>query len=59
VHKLKVFPVSPNTLAITLRAVAMSISQFEFAKNVEKTLEELSSSHFGSGALRRMRRRRE
>ncbi len=43
-HKLKVFPVSPNTLAITLRAVAMSISQFEFARGVEKTLEQLGAA---------------
>ncbi len=43
-HKLKVFPVSPNTLAITLRAVAMSISQFEFARGVQKTLEQLGAA---------------
>jgi DNA recombination protein RmuC len=48
-HRLKVFPVSPNTLAITLRTVAMSISQFEFAKNVEQTLEQIRAAqiHFG------------
>lgn len=40
-HKLKVFPVSPNTLAITLRTVAMSIRQYEFARNVEGTLREI------------------
>lgn len=43
-HRLKVFPVSPNTLAITLRAVAMSISQFEFAQGVQKTLEQLGAA---------------
>lgn len=43
-HKLKVFPVSPNTLAITLKAVAMSISQFEFARGVQKTLEQLNAA---------------
>jgi len=53
VHKLKVFPVSPNTLAITLRAVAMSISQFEFAKNVEKTLEELGAAQKSFGHFQR------
>ena len=47
VHKLKVFPVSPNTLAITLRTVAMSISHFEFAKNVEKTLEQVRLAQDG------------
>jgi DNA recombination protein RmuC len=49
IHKLKVFPVSPNTLAITLRAVAMSISQYEFAKGVEKTLEELGAAQRSFG----------
>lgn len=53
IHKLKVFPVSPNTLAITLRAVAMSISQFEYAKNVEKTLEELTSAQKSFGHFQR------
>jgi len=53
VHKLKVFPVSPNTLAITLRAVAMSLSQFEFAKNVEKTLEELGAAQKSFGHFQR------
>lgn len=43
-HKLKVFPVSPNTLAITLKAVAMSLSQFEFARGVQKTLEQLNAA---------------
>jgi DNA anti-recombination protein RmuC len=36
-----VFPVSPNTLAITLKSIAMSFSFFEFAKNVENTLEQI------------------
>jgi DNA recombination protein RmuC len=50
VHKLSVFPVSPNTLVITLRSVAMSMSQFEFAKSVEKTLEQIrqAQKHFGN-----------
>lgn len=52
-HKQKVFPVSPNTLAITLRAVAMSISQFEFAKNVEKTLEQLGAAQRSFGHFQR------
>lgn len=50
-HKLSVFPVSPNTLAITLKSIAMSFGFYEFAKNVEKTLEQIkqaqkSFSHF-------------
>lgn len=44
-HKLKVFPVSPNTLAITLRSISMSISQYEFARNVESTLVEIRRAH--------------
>lgn len=40
-HKCAVFPVSPNTLAITLKSIAMSFSFFEFAKNVENTLEQI------------------
>lgn len=53
VHKLKVFPVSPNTLAITLRAVAMSISQYEFARGVEKTLEQLTAAQRSLGLFQR------
>lgn len=52
-HKLKVFPVSPNTLAITLRSISMSISQFEFAKNVEKTLEQLGAAQKNFGHFQR------
>jgi DNA recombination protein RmuC len=50
IHKLGVFPVSPNTLVISLRSIAMSMSQFEFAKSVEKTLEQirLAQKHFGN-----------
>gem|GEM_PF-260346 len=43
-YKLKVFPVSPNTLAITLKSVAMSYGYYEFAKNVEKTIEQISKA---------------
>jgi DNA recombination protein RmuC len=50
-HKWKVFPVSPNTLAITLRSIGMSISQYEFARNIESTLAQIrrartSFAHF-------------
>ncbi len=49
IHKYNVYPVSPNTLVISLRSIAMSMSHFEFAKNVEKTLEEIrqAQSNFG------------
>jgi DNA anti-recombination protein RmuC len=45
-----VFPVSPNTLVIALRSVEMSISHYEQAKGVEKTLEQirLAQKHFGN-----------
>ena len=50
IHKLSVFPVSPNTLVISLRSIAMSMSQFEFAKSIEKTLEQIrqAQKHFGN-----------
>jgi DNA recombination protein RmuC len=50
IHKLKVFPVSPNTLVIALRSIEMSLSHYEQAKGVEKTLEQirLAQRHFGN-----------
>ncbi|RME90812.1 MAG: DNA recombination protein RmuC [Verrucomicrobia bacterium] len=44
-HRLKVFPVSPNTLAITLRTIGMSIRQYEFARNIESTLAEIRKAN--------------
>jgi DNA anti-recombination protein RmuC len=46
--KLKVFPVSPNTLSISLQAVAMGQEYYEMAKGVEKTIEEVKKArkHF-------------
>lgn len=46
--KLKVFAVSPNTLAITLHSIALSRSYYEMAKGVEKTITEIKKSqqHF-------------
>lgn len=44
-HRLKVFPVSPNTLAITLRTIGMSIRQYEFAKNIESTLAAIRKAN--------------
>jgi DNA recombination protein RmuC len=43
-HKLGVFPVSPNTLAITLKSIAMSFHQYELARNIEKTVEQIRSA---------------
>ncbi|MBI2890865.1 MAG: DNA recombination protein RmuC [Nitrospirae bacterium] len=47
--KLKVFPVSPNTLAVTLKGVALSYDYYEMARGVEHTIGEIrkAQSHFG------------
>ncbi|MCM2277481.1 MAG: DNA recombination protein RmuC [Oligoflexia bacterium] len=46
--KLKVFPVSPNTLSISLKAVAMAQDYYEMARGVEKTIEDVKKArrHF-------------
>jgi DNA recombination protein RmuC len=46
--KLKVFPVSPNTLSISLHSVAMAQEYYTMAKGVEKTIEEVKKArrHF-------------
>lgn len=46
--KLKVFPVSPNTLAITLKGVSISMDYYELARNVESTIGEIrkAQKHF-------------
>src|SRR6185437_11560341 len=46
--KLKVFPVSPNTLAISLRSVAIAQDYYEMARGVEKTIEDVTKArrHF-------------
>ena len=46
--KLKVFPVSPNTLAISLRSVTIAQEYYEMARDVEKTVEDLrkAQKHF-------------
>jgi len=51
--KLKVFPVSPNTLAISLRSVAIAQEYYEMARGVEKTIEDVKKArrhfeHFGN-----------
>jgi DNA recombination protein RmuC len=47
--KLKVFPVSPNTLAVTLNGVRISYDYYQMAKGVEKTVENIRKArkHFG------------
>jgi DNA anti-recombination protein RmuC len=46
--KIKVFAVSPNTLAVTLHALNLSRNYYEMAKGVEKTIQEIKKSqqHF-------------
>jgi len=46
--KSKVFPVSPNTLSISLHAIAMGQEYYSMARGVEKTIEEVKKAqkHF-------------
>lgn len=46
--KLRVFPVSPNTLSISLKSVAMAQEYYEMARGVEKTIEDIKKArrHF-------------
>jgi DNA recombination protein RmuC len=46
--KLKVFPVSPNTLSISLHSVCMAQEYYEMARGVEKTIEDVKKArrHF-------------
>lgn len=46
--KFKVFPVSPNTLSISLHSISMAQDYYEMAQGVEKTIEEIRKArkHF-------------
>jgi DNA recombination protein RmuC len=46
--KLKVYPVSPNTLLIGLRSVMMAQEYYDMARGVEKTIEDVKKArrHF-------------
>ncbi|NBU21224.1 DNA recombination protein RmuC [bacterium] len=48
ISKLKVFPVSPNTLSISLQAIAMAQEYYEMARGIEKTIEDIRKAkrHF-------------
>ncbi len=48
IGKLNVHPVSPNTLAVTLKSIAISQNYYEMAQNVEKTIKDIQKarSHF-------------
>ena len=43
-NRKRVFPVSPNTLIVTLQAVAMVFKMYEFAKGYEQATEELKKA---------------
>jgi DNA recombination protein RmuC len=50
--KLRVYPVSPNTLAMGLKSIGMAHEYYQLAKGVEKTIEEVKKArkhfdHFG------------
>lgn len=42
--KYRVYPTSPNTLAVTLHSIELANQYYEMAKGVEKTLQELQKS---------------
>ncbi len=48
ISKIKVFPVSPNTLAIGLRSVMMAQEYYDMSRGVEKTIEDVKKArkHF-------------
>ena len=48
-NQRRVFPVSPNTLIVTLQAVAMVFKMYEFAKGYEKATEELKKAQKSFG----------
>ncbi|HZP45444.1 MAG TPA: DNA recombination protein RmuC [Candidatus Binataceae bacterium] len=43
-NKQKVYPVSPNTLIVTLQAIQMVFKMYEFAKGYERATEELTKA---------------
>lgn len=48
-HKLHVFPASPNTLIVTLKSIQMVFKMYEFAKSYEKATEELRKAQKSFG----------
>ncbi len=40
----KIYPVSPNTLAITVNTISKSVQYYEMAKDVQKTLAQLATA---------------
>jgi len=45
----KIFPVSPNTLIVTLQSIQMVFKMYEFAKNFEKATQELARAQKSFG----------
>ncbi|MCU1311445.1 MAG: hypothetical protein JWO20_2570 [Candidatus Angelobacter sp.] len=50
-NKLKVFPVSPNTLMVTLQAVAMVHKWYQVQKGLAKSIEDLGKAQKNFGAF--------
>jgi len=48
-NKLCVFPVSPNTLIVTLQSIQMVFKMYEFAKSYERATEELKKAQKAFG----------
>jgi DNA recombination protein RmuC len=48
-NKLRVFPVSPNTLIVTLQSIQMVFKMYEFAKGYERVTEELKKAQTAFG----------
>ena len=43
-NKLRVYPVSPNTLIVTLQSIQMVFKMYEYAKGHERATEELKKA---------------
>jgi DNA recombination protein RmuC len=48
-NKQKIFPVSPNTLIVTLQSIQMVFKMYEFAKSYERATEELRKAQTAFG----------
>jgi len=48
ITRMKVYPVSPNTLAVTLKGVSLAYEYYRMAKSVEGTIEDIKKAqrHF-------------
>jgi DNA recombination protein RmuC len=48
-NKQRIFPVSPNTLIVTLQSIQMVFKMYEFAKSYERATEELRKAQAAFG----------